>query len=105
MGLISLLINVASSRDVPFCQPLQLQCLHHGSTKTYLYSPLFLIPFSTMVKVTIAVEPLHGFVQKDLVIGLIAAKVFNTLSFCLKCSVKCWTTLKAKCNRPFTFSL
>jgi len=43
MDLISSLFNVASSRDVPFHQPLQLQCLHHGSTKAYLCSPFVLI--------------------------------------------------------------
>ena len=36
MGLISSLFNVASSRDVPFRQPLQLQSSHHGFTKAYL---------------------------------------------------------------------
>jgi len=36
--LISSLFNVASSRDVPFCQLQQLHCLHHGSTKAL---PLF----------------------------------------------------------------
>ena len=41
MGLISSLFNVASSQDVPFRQPLQLQCLQHDSTK----APLFSIPF------------------------------------------------------------
>ena len=30
--------NVTSSRDMPFCQRQQLQCLHHGSTKAYLCS-------------------------------------------------------------------
>jgi len=50
-----------------------------------------------------AVAPLHGFV-KDLVIALIA-EVLNTLLFCLKCSVKCYTTLKMKRNHPFAFSL
>ena len=30
--LISSLINVASSRDVPFHQPQLLQCLHQGAT-------------------------------------------------------------------------
>ena len=49
MGSISSLFNVALSREVPFCQPLQLQCLHHGSTKAYLCSPLFSILFSTTV--------------------------------------------------------
>jgi len=49
IGLISSLFNVASSRDVPFHQPLQLQCSYGGSTKAYLCSPLFSIPFSTTV--------------------------------------------------------
>ena len=42
-GLISLLFNVTSSGDVPFCQLQQLQCLHHGSTGAYLWVP-FLYP-------------------------------------------------------------
>ena len=46
--LISSLINVVLSRDVPFCQPQQLQRLHHGSTKAYR-SPLCSIPFFTTV--------------------------------------------------------
>jgi len=33
IGLISSLFNVASSGDVPFRQPQQLQCLHHGSAE------------------------------------------------------------------------
>jgi len=51
--LISSLFNVASSRNVPFRQPQQLQCSHHGFTRKYLCSPLFSIPFSLSVKVTI----------------------------------------------------
>ena len=47
MGLISSLFNVTLSWDMPFCQPHQLQCLHHDSTTAYLCSPLFSIPFST----------------------------------------------------------
>ena len=31
--LISSLFNLTSSRDVPFRQPQQLQCSHHGSSK------------------------------------------------------------------------
>jgi len=38
--LISSLINVASSRDVPFHQPQQLECLHHGATFLPLWSPI-----------------------------------------------------------------
>ena len=40
---ISSLFNVASSRDIHFHQPQQLQCLHHGSTKVLLCT-LFLSP-------------------------------------------------------------
>ena len=47
MGLVSSLFNVALSWDVPFCQLLQLQCLHYGSTKVNLCSPLSSISFST----------------------------------------------------------
>ena len=84
MGLISSLFNVASSRDVPFCQPLQLQYSHHGSTKAYLCS-WFL---STLPhKWWFVIAPLHGFVE-GLVIALIA-EVFNSLSFSLKSSLKC----------------
>ena len=39
-GLISSLFNVTSSGDMPFCKLLQFQCLHHGSTETYLCFPL-----------------------------------------------------------------
>jgi len=38
--LISSLINVASSRDVPFHQLPQLQCFHHGTTFVSLWSPI-----------------------------------------------------------------
>jgi len=34
-GFISSLLNITLYRGVPFCQPQQLQCLHHGSTKPY----------------------------------------------------------------------
>jgi len=33
--------------NLPFHQPQQFQCLHHGSTKAYLCSPLCSTPFST----------------------------------------------------------
>ena len=46
-GLISSLFNVTLSGDMPFCQLQQVQCLHHGSTKAHLCSPLSSIPFST----------------------------------------------------------
>ena len=37
--LISSLFNVASSRDMPFYQLQQLQCLHHCSTEAHLWAP------------------------------------------------------------------
>ena len=49
------------------------------------------------------VAPLHGFME-DLVIAVIA-EVFNMLSFCFKHSVKYWTTLKTKRNRPLPFTV
>ena len=84
MDLISSLFNVILSRDVPFHQLLQLQYLHHGSTKTYLCS-WFLSPLPHRWRFMVA--PLHGFVE-DLVIALIA-EVFNSLSFSSKRSLKC----------------
>jgi len=48
--LISSLINVASSRDMPFHQLQQLKCLHHGATFVPLW---FLILSSQPRKVTI----------------------------------------------------
>ena len=38
--LISSLIKVSLSRDVPFYQPQELQCLHHGATFLLLWSPI-----------------------------------------------------------------
>ena len=38
--LISSLINIASSQNVPFHQPQQLQCLHCGATFVPLWSPI-----------------------------------------------------------------
>jgi len=38
--LISSLINVALSWDVPFYQPQELQCLYHGATFEPLWSPI-----------------------------------------------------------------
>jgi len=84
IDLISLLFNVASSRDVPFCQLLQLQCSYHGSTKAFLCSP-FLSPLPRRGQFVVA--PLCGFME-DLVTTVIA-EVFNRLSLCLNCSVNC----------------
>ena len=79
MGLISSLFNIASSRNVPFCQPLQLQCLHHGSTKAYLCSPFL---SSLLCRWWFAVAPLCGFMED------VVTVVYNMLSFCLKRSVR-----------------
>ena len=49
--LISSLIKVASSGNVPFHKLQQLQCLHHGATS--IYTPLCLHSFFTTRKVTI----------------------------------------------------
>jgi len=38
--LISSLINIASSRDMPFHQLQELQCLHQGATFVPLWSPI-----------------------------------------------------------------
>ena len=81
-GLISSLFNVALSRDVPFCQPQQLQYLHHDSTKANLCSP-FLSPLPHRWR--FAVAPLHVFME-DLVTAVIE-EVFIMLSFCFKFSV------------------
>ena len=58
--LNSLLINVASSRDVPFHQLQQLQCLHHGATFVHLLSPIF---YSQPCKVMICVMALVRDIQ------------------------------------------
>ena len=67
--------------------------------KSYLCSPFL---SSLPCRWRFAVALLCGFME-DLKTAVIA-EVFNTLSFCLKCSVK-WTTLKTKRNHPFAFSL
>ena len=41
-GLIFSLLNIASSRDVPFCQPGQPHSKHYGSTFVLLCSSFFL---------------------------------------------------------------
>ena len=99
MGLSCSLFNVAFYRDVPFRQPLQFQCSHYGFTKAYL-----LFSFDSWAWVMIYVSAAsYGFLE-DFVIVLIA-ELFNMLSFWLKCSVECWTTLKTKHNCPLAFLL
>jgi len=38
MGLISSLLDMALSQDVPFCQPQQPHSEHHGATFVLLFS-------------------------------------------------------------------
>ena len=59
-NLISSLINVASSRDVPFRQLQQLLCLHHGATFGPLWSPIL---SSQLHKVTICARHVMASVQ------------------------------------------
>ena len=75
--LISSLINVALSRDVPFHQPQLLQCLHQGAIFVPLWSPIL---SSQLRKVTICGRHVIASVR-DIQI----AKAFLTL--CLACSV------------------
>ena len=42
-----LMIIVASSQDVPFHQPQQVQCLHHGAT----FEPLCVPVFSSQLRI------------------------------------------------------
>jgi len=46
-------MHVTTSQYVSFWQPLQLHCLHHGSTNAYLCNPLCLIPFSSTAQMVI----------------------------------------------------
>ena len=72
----SLLFNIASSQDVPFCQPQQLQCSHHGSTKTYLCSPLYCIHFSLSAKVMICSTRVMASVVSVVQAGVLLALFF-----------------------------
>ena len=47
--LISSLIKFASSRDVPFHQPQQLQCLHRGELPLYPFVPILSSPPSKVI--------------------------------------------------------
>jgi len=58
--LISSLINITSSRDVPFHQPQLLQCLHHGVTLVHLWSPIL---SSQPRKVTFCIRHVMASVQ------------------------------------------
>jgi len=79
-ALISSLFNVVSSGDVSFHQPRQLRCLHHGSTKAYLCSPLYSIPFSFTVQVTICGTFVMASVRD---LGKCSASKVRFLRYCL----------------------
>ena len=72
--LLSLLQDVVSSQGMPFCQPQQLQCLHHGSTEPYLCSPLYSITFFTTAQETICSTSVMTSVQ-ELVTTLLAEQL------------------------------
>ena len=42
-GLIFLLFDIASSRDVPFCKPQYIQCTYHGLTFVLLCVPVLFV--------------------------------------------------------------
>ena len=94
------LINVASSRDVLFCQPQQLQCSHH---EAYPCFPLFSIPFSSSAQVTICgstLSQLHG-----RPINCNDCRSVHHAIILLKTFCKMIETLKTKGNHPFAVSL
>ena len=82
--VISSLINVASSRDVPFHQPQQLQCLHHAATFVSLCAPILC---SQPCKVTICGRHLMASVRgikiaEALLILCLAYYVIKLVRYC-----------------------
>jgi len=75
-GLISSLFNVTSSGDVPFCQPQQLQRLHHGSTKAHLCPP-FLSPLPLRWRFVVR----ELWLQCETWVSAVLAEVLLTLFF------------------------
>ena len=70
--LISSLINIASARDVPFHQPKQLKCLHHGVTFYPFDLPVLIItpkPVLYLLSDTLGVLVRHSQAQKCLQIN------------------------------------
>ena len=88
-GLISSLFNVTLSRDVPFCQPL----LVNGSTKAYLCSPLFSIPFSSTAQVNNLWYARYGFSAR---LGTVLAGGTSCAILCLEYCLKCLEWLETK---------
>ena len=96
MGLISSLFNIALSWDVPFSNIRILPKLTFVLPCSQFLSPL-------LHTWRFAVALLHGFMENF--VTAVIAEVFIALSFCLKRSVKCKTTLITKSNHRFAFSL
>ena len=96
MGQISSLFNV----EMPhFHQLLQLQCLHHGSTKASLCSP-FLSPPPWRWQFAFAASWLHGRLS-----NCVDCRSVQLGKLCFKHAAKLKTALETKCNDPFTFLL
>jgi len=70
-GLIFLLFNVASAREVPFAMPLYMQCILHGLTMgpIHLCSPR---------KVSIARDGFHLLRKSSVVASLITKVLLNS---------------------------
>ena len=85
-NLISSLISVASSRDVPFPQLQQLQCLHHGATFVPLWSPIL---SSQPCKVMIWGRHIMASSVQDIKIA--EALIILCLAYCAMKQVRhCW---------------
>jgi len=81
MGLISSLFKVASSRFSPTAGAPML------ASWLYQSLPLFSFVFRSLLHCHVVVAPLRDFMEDSLT--AVIAELFNMLSFCLNCSVKC----------------
>ena len=99
MGFIFVLIDVALSWDMPFCQLQQLQHFY-GSAKGYFCSPLYSIPFSTTAQVMICTTQVMALVR-DLRSAVLAGVIL--MLFLLGMLPKVFEELVAKqklcCNK------
>ena len=98
--LISSLINVASSRDEPFCQLQELQCLNHGATFVPFWS---LILSSQPRKVTIFGRHIMAWVQdikiaEVLLILCLAYYVTKWVQHCLNWGAMAFTYRGMRCT-------
>ena len=98
--LISTLIKVVSSRDVPFHQPQQLQFLHHGATYVLLWSPIL---SSQPRKVTICGRYIMASVQnikiaEALLILCLAYYVMKRVRHCWNWSTMAFTYQDMGCT-------